>query len=71
MPTTPLVPLPDGLEIIAVSETSEELLVHGAARGLDRMAGHAASRLGWNVLDLKTPWGLYLDAAGPIRNQAG
>ena len=35
------------------------------------MAGHAASRLGWNVLDLKTPWGLYLDAAGPIRNQAG
>ena len=34
MPTTPLVPLPDGLEIIAVSETSEELLVHITSNSL-------------------------------------
>jgi hypothetical protein len=34
MPTPPLVPLPDSLEIIAVSETSEELLVHVTSNSL-------------------------------------
>jgi transposase len=28
MPTTPLFPLPDGLEMTAISQTAEELLVH-------------------------------------------
>src|SRR5215470_8991541 len=28
MPTTPLFPLPEGLELTAISQTSEELLVH-------------------------------------------
>jgi transposase len=28
MPTTPLFPLPEGLELTSISQTSEELLVH-------------------------------------------
>jgi hypothetical protein len=28
MPTTPLFPLPEGLELTAISQTGEELLVH-------------------------------------------
>ena len=46
------------------------LLVHGGARGLDRMAGVVAQRMEWNVLDLPAPWAQHRQAAGPIRNQA-
>lgn len=28
MPTTPLFPLPEGLEMISISDTPEDLLVH-------------------------------------------
>lgn len=46
------------------------LIVHGAARGLDRLAGKLALDLGMNVLDLPAPWDQYGRGAGPIRNQA-
>jgi hypothetical protein len=34
MPTTPLLPLPDGLDITAISETEEGLLVRVTLGGL-------------------------------------
>lgn len=44
-------------------------LAHGAARGLDTMAGKWARDNGWQVLLYPANWKLYKNAAGPVRNQ--
>lgn len=46
------------------------LIIHGDARGLDRLAGQRAEALGMNVLSLPAPWGQWGKAAGVLRNQA-
>lgn len=46
------------------------LIVHGDARGLDRIAGALAANLGMNVLKLPAPWSEFGKLAGRIRNQA-
>ena len=44
------------------------LLLHGGARGADRLIDHASSSLGWAVEVIAAEWGRYGHAAGPLRN---
>jgi hypothetical protein len=44
-------------------------VIHGNARGADKMAGEIARELGLDVLVFPAEWDKYGKAAGPIRNQ--
>ena len=44
------------------------ILVHGAARGADNIAGYVGKRLGFIVRAYPADWDQYPKAAGPIRN---
>ena len=44
------------------------LLLHGGARGADRLIEQAARSLAWPVEVIPAEWGLYGRAAGPLRN---
>lgn len=46
------------------------LVVHGAARGADTLAGEAADALHIPVKSFPANWDLYGKSAGPIRNRA-
>lgn len=43
-------------------------LVHGAARGLDTLAGHYARHLGWQVQEHPADWDAFGKSAGHRRN---
>lgn len=43
-------------------------LIHGAARGADRLAGMWAKSRGLKVIEVPAEWDRYGRAAGPIRN---
>jgi hypothetical protein len=43
-------------------------LLHGGARGADRLIDHAARSLAWPVQVIPAEWGRYGRAAGPLRN---
>lgn len=45
------------------------IIIHGAAKGADTMAGTIASKLGFKVVAFKANWERYGKAAGPIRNR--
>lgn len=45
------------------------LLIHGGARGADRLAGEWAQRIGIPVQEFEAQWEEQGRAAGPIRNQ--
>ncbi len=45
-----------------------EILLHGGARGADRLIEQAAHYLGWPVEVIAAEWGRYGRAAGPLRN---
>jgi hypothetical protein len=44
------------------------LLLHGGARGADRLVEQAARSLAWPVEVIPAEWGRYGRAAGPLRN---
>ena len=44
-------------------------VVHGAARGADRLAGYAAKSIGADLVEYPADWAKYGHAAGLIRNQ--
>lgn len=44
-------------------------LVHGDARGADRLAGKSGKDLGYTVIPVPADWDKYGKKAGPIRNQ--
>ena len=44
------------------------LLLHGGARGADRLIDHAARSLTWPIEVIPAEWGRYGRAAGPLRN---
>ena len=46
------------------------VVIHGDARGADRMAGAWADRMAVAVVAVPAQWGLHGRAAGVIRNQA-
>lgn len=44
------------------------IVIHGAARGADSIAGDVAGELGYEVERYPAQWDVYGRAAGPIRN---
>lgn len=46
-----------------------DIVIHGAARGADRIAGEEAASLGFTVLAFPAQWRKHGRAAGPIRNR--
>jgi hypothetical protein len=45
------------------------VVIHGDARGADKMAGHVARTEGFSVVPYPAKWTEFGKAAGPIRNQ--
>ena len=45
------------------------IIIHGAARGADTMAGEIARKLGFGVRQYSALWSDHGRAAGPMRNQ--
>jgi hypothetical protein len=45
------------------------LIIHGAAKGADTIAGNIANKLGFQVVSVPAEWEKYGRAAGPIRNK--
>lgn len=52
-----------------VDERGVEVVIHGACRGADRIAGVVARRMGIAVEPYPAKWKVYGNAAGPIRNR--
>lgn len=52
-----------------IQDLCPDLVVHGAARGADMLAGQAAKELGIPQRAYPANWDLYGRSAGPIRNQ--
>ena len=45
------------------------MIIHGAARGADVLAGDAANRLGFQIIAVPAEWELHGKSAGIIRNR--
>jgi hypothetical protein len=45
------------------------VVIHGAARGADTIAGEIAEKMGFQVRSFSADWNRYGRAAGPIRNR--
>ncbi|KKL26495.1 hypothetical protein LCGC14_2394700 [marine sediment metagenome] len=45
------------------------VVIHGAARGADKLAGVVAEGLGFEVIPVAANWNKHHRAAGPIRNK--
>ena len=52
-----------------IRELQPTVIIHGAARGADRLADWAADSLGIPKLPFPAKWGLHGKKAGTIRNQ--
>lgn len=52
-----------------VVERGSFVVMHGAARGADRLAGTAAARLGLEVIEFPADWKRHGRRAGYLRNQ--
>ena len=50
-------------------DTTRDIIIHGCARGADRIAGYTAKELGFKVEAFPAQWDLYGRAAGAIRNR--
>lgn len=57
------------IEEILASFGAGTVVIEGMAPGADTMAGRAARRLGYELLEYPARWGIYGRAAGPKRNQ--
>lgn len=58
-------PIEKALRSLPISTT----LVHGDARGADRIAGYVAEIIGLKVKVYPADWARYGKAAGPVRNE--
>ncbi len=56
-------------QLIACFDPGWTLVIHGAARGADRIAGVIAKRLGFYVIPFPANWARYGLGAGPERNE--
>jgi len=55
-------------DVLRMFSTENPLIIHGAARGADTIAGNVAKKLGLEVQAFPANWELYGKAAGAIRN---
>lgn len=53
----------------AIGEHRNVLVIHGGARGADRLAGRIAAAAGAPVQEFPADWEKHGNAAGPIRNK--
>jgi hypothetical protein len=51
------------------SYPADTVVIHGACRGADSIAGEEARRLGYGVREFPAEWSKWGKAAGPIRNR--
>ena len=56
-------------QIRSALDPLKDVIIHGAARGADSLAGKAGLSLGFEVQSFPAKWDTYGRAAGPIRNQ--
>ena len=56
------------LEKVLVVCGQDAVLIHGDARGADRMAGSLGRRYGWRVWACPADWNAHGKKAGPLRN---
>lgn len=47
----------------------DAVVIHGDARGADKLGARAATKLGLKVIAFPADWGTFKRGAGPIRNQ--
>jgi hypothetical protein len=47
----------------------DTIIIHGCARGADKMAGRIAKEMGFTVMEVPANWERYGKSAGPIRNR--
>jgi len=55
-------------EVLKQYDPKTTVVIHGDARGADRIAGQIASGMGFKVEKFPAEWDKYGRAAGPIRN---
>ena len=48
---------------------SASIIIHGNAKGADKLAGELAYGLGFRVISVNAEWSRYGRGAGPIRNK--
>jgi len=52
-----------------IEEYNPSLIIHGCARGADRISGKIGKEMGIEVLEFPADWEKYGKAAGPLRNE--
>jgi len=57
------------IQIVVDNLDTNDIIVHGCARGADTIAGWLAKRRGLTILEFPAQWNKYGKAAGPIRNK--
>lgn len=57
------------VEALVNLDPDEWIVVHGAAKGLDKLADEYARAMGFEVESYPAKWAEYGNAAGPIRNR--
>ncbi len=56
-------------EVLSWFDPTRDIVVHGAAKGLDSLAGNLAHSMGFTVVSFPAHWTQYGKRAGRIRNQ--
>lgn len=51
-----------------IPNANDVILIHGDARGADKMSGRIGSKLGFKVISYPAKWNIFGKGAGPIRN---
>lgn len=57
--------------LVKLQDWGYDTVIHGGARGADRIAGEEAKKMGFTVVEVKAEWGRYgkHGGAGPVRNR--
>ena len=56
-------------EYLNTLDPLQDVIIHGAARGADSLAGNLATSMKMRVLEFPAKWEEFNKSAGPIRNQ--
>jgi hypothetical protein len=59
----------DAIRHVIDNLSNDDVVIHGAARGADTIAGWLAEQRGLQVMEFPAQWQKYGKSAGPIRNK--
>jgi hypothetical protein len=62
------IPVPETAHRLVKYSPANILVIHGGARGADKLGGEAAFRLGMAIRVTPADWSKYKRGAGPVRN---